>query len=932
MIDFDQNETDPWPQDVNIAMLQRREQRQRSIRFLMMFLLMLTLMDGEEAQRRQSRENYNLRHRSTPVKPKISATVYAARRSQDQKVESLLQGHARYLHLREKNNHDDIDQEIRHWVDQTFNLRKTKESKRNEDPNETPDPRAETVVYHYPWNATGSFQGTWERLASHPGQTFLATAKEQLQSSTNNSIDNASTVSSLEEMEPQMLDELEQRGETLGVYLLPGQTELFLPNASSTAGTAVGRSLQQQSAFLRGPPQTATFQDSIEEFQSSFTQSFGRVALKLNTHAVPAMKELSVVDGHLWLCQSNASFCSKGRGLQFRVRGVVVHALGIVSLVSTTSLARGALIIAHDSYIGGRNETLVKSPFLVNAVPKELQSRPDFFHVPGSEEESAPGNMTNLTLLLSSQNSSLYTDQESRMANSIFPYPFVYDDEELSVSRSLDPPERETFYTKNCEFEIKLDVQEEIYTIGQWRALMLRHTKAIKKYGKAVFDSMGNTVKESKAGENRGERNNKSRELSKGKTRPPNEPLIMAMNGTISSPNCNFSATINTTAIRTDWKRTTGKATTYCFYMILTCFIQIILLLRQLLHTQAQAAATRVSLLCIGWQTVLDAILCLVHIFFSLTMAPVFTAFACVAFFKLLIFCVIEMKYMAIIIQARNAGSGGNTMEHLRRQIAVLHLQFYVALMGTLVALFYAWDMNQTFFMLVLYSFWVPQIVRNVITEAKRPLHHYYVFGMSITRLVAPLYMFALNDNFLAEVFPESITNTFMCELIGIWVFIQAAILELQGRYGARCMIPAQFLPPKFDYSRPIPPSLLPTDINSESPSESLRMERESGNEVRNSVVSRESSPRRPTGARNRMKGSRGNRNEASMTTETVSTASSRVTPNFDCVICYNEIDIRDRTAYMLAPCDHLFHRDCLIQWMEVKMECPVCRKELPSI
>jgi len=32
----------------------------------------------------------------------------------------------------------------------------------------------------------------------------------------------------------------------------------------------------------------------------------------------------------------------------------------------------------------------------------------------------------------------------------------------------------------------------------------------------------------------------------------------------------------------------------------------------------------------------------------------------------------------------------------------------------------------------------------------------------------------------------------------------------------------------------------------------------------------------------------------------------------------------------MRTPCDHYFHIPCLINWMERKMECPNCRKELP--
>ncbi len=49
-----------------------------------------------------------------------------------------------------------------------------------------------------------------------------------------------------------------------------------------------------------------------------------------------------------------------------------------------------------------------------------------------------------------------------------------------------------------------------------------------------------------------------------------------------------------------------------------------------------------------------------------------------------------------------------------------------------------------------------------------------------------------------------------------------------------------------------------------------------------------------------------------------------------DCVICMTEVVIADRD-YMVTPCSHLFHEQCLRQWMDVKMECPTCRALLPS-
>ena len=43
-------------------------------------------------------------------------------------------------------------------------------------------------------------------------------------------------------------------------------------------------------------------------------------------------------------------------------------------------------------------------------------------------------------------------------------------------------------------------------------------------------------------------------------------------------------------------------------------------------------------------------------------------------------------------------------------------------------------------------------------------------------------------------------------------------------------------------------------------------------------------------------------------------------TNTLDCIICHNEIDTNDPQGYMLAPCDHIFHRQCLEQWMDVKV------------
>jgi transmembrane E3 ubiquitin-protein ligase len=1074
------------------AMWRERERRQRSVRFLMMFLLMLLLMDGEEQQqRRQNNGNNNfnsLRKRSSrsSLIPRryLERSVYQARQTLEERLRALTTSHPRYDQLVQKNNGENVQRHIRQWAEQRAELEKDEfvmgpqenNNKNNQmimvptSKEQVPtDPELQRKVWHYPWNATGFYRGEWigQDLGGEedgaPEASVESTRTEAVIRAILATADGTKTASDKQdatkkskrrmnaiEVESEMVNVLQDRQESFGVFLLPKGMELRLGNATPASdsnfrspGAEDQLPTSHQSVFLRGtrpadtlygwpqpPPSSMLLPDETTSSPKiTLTKSSGRAAFQLYARSVPSIQELSLLDGFVKLYDSNTVGYSTRRDILLRVSGVFIHAVGRMSLVSNSSPGRSALVVERVEGETGKPNNDGKS-HIANAIPatvdqnkeaaqeieirRRLQeavasqtSKQDVDGIRRIREDSlslfpylfdeklgsSKDGWTLLTSVNSDEDEDLFwpllgadslphrrlSSQENidsgsaplfeantdtpkssfqvelasnaaraQTSNVVLPYPYVPDDKEQTIRRTRTPaarrmPPREQLLEANagsCEFEINMNVQEEEWTVGEWRTLVSRHLRQAFLLNPALYLKDG-----ADDGTNAEESSGKGKNVATNSAQTPpmrmrprkaiqDQALVMTMNGTIYSPNCNFKAAVNATAIRTDWEHTTGKAINYSFYMMLTCLTQIVLLLRQLLHTQSQSAATRVSLLCIGWQTVLDALLCLVHIYLSLAMQPLFTAFASVAFFKLLIFCVIEMKYMAIIMQARNSSNGGNTMELLRRQIAMLHLRFYVALIGTFLAFFYAGEAYRTVYVLALYSFWVPQIVQNVITEAKRPMHTYYIYGMSLTRLVAPLYIFAVPNNFLKEVYPDSPTNVFMCELLFVWVAIQTAVLVGQGHYGARFMIPQRFLPPKFDYSRPIPPSLLPPGALDESPSESLHNERASESTERQPLRPSDSSTRRTTGvARNRLKGSRPKRSETGMTAETVTPPPPDPSrPCIDCVICYNAIDVRNRTGYMLAPCDHLFHKDCLVQWMDVKMECPICRTALPAL
>lgn len=89
--------------------------------------------------------------------------------------------------------------------------------------------------------------------------------------------------------------------------------------------------------------------------------------------------------------------------------------------------------------------------------------------------------------------------------------------------------------------------------------------------------------------------------------------------------------------------------------------------------------------------------------------------------------------------------------------------------------------------LLLMYSFWIPQIVINVIRDSRKPLHIYYILGITITRLAIPLYVFGCPHNFM-RIQPDKT----WCICLGVFTFLQVAILLLQHYLGSRWFIPRQ--------------------------------------------------------------------------------------------------------------------------------------------
>lgn len=299
-----------------------------------------------------------------------------------------------------------------------------------------------------------------------------------------------------------------------------------------------------------------------------------------------------------------------------------------------------------------------------------------------------------------------------------------------------------------------------------------------------------------------------------------------------------------------------NKAVNYTLMVTFVSFLQVLLLIRQMEHSNTQSGAAKISIMMIGQQAIMDAYLCLLHLTAGILVESLFNAFATAAFFKFVVFSIFEMRYLLAIWKASRPANSGEGWEAMRRELSLLYSRFYGILLGGILIMYEFHNFLRPI-LLLMYSFWIPQIVTNIIRDSRKPLHPHYILGMTATRLAIPLYTFGCPNNFM-RIQPDKK----WCICLSAFMGVQSLILLLQHYLGSRCFIPRQILPEKYSYYRRFNP-------------------------------------------------------DANRTT--------------DCVICMTSIDLSQRSNdCMVTPCDHFFHSGCLQRWMDIKMECPTCRRSLP--
>ncbi|CAG8459281.1 5094_t:CDS:2 [Paraglomus brasilianum] len=270
-----------------------------------------------------------------------------------------------------------------------------------------------------------------------------------------------------------------------------------------------------------------------------------------------------------------------------------------------------------------------------------------------------------------------------------------------------------------------------------------------------------------------------------------------------------------------------SKAVSYAIMACLVTVVQIYLVRMQIKYNSSALGLSRVSYWTIAVQAIMDGYLCLLHITTGILIESVFFPLASAAFFSFVLVSLFEMRYLLAIwhvqksevvsvrsgvgiVTQRGTTSAPHGRMHSsplpsandsKSELGGICAKCYVGLLVGVFIIIRSASFSDLFqdivailLVLSMFSFWVPQILRNVIRNTRRGLNLYYVVGMSFTRLVMPLYFLACPKNVLGRE-PSPLIYVIMS-----YVGAQVLILIAQECFGPRFFVPAKYLPPTHDY------------------------------------------------------------------------------------------------------------------------------------
>lgn len=399
-------------------------------------------------------------------------------------------------------------------------------------------------------------------------------------------------------------------------------------------------------------------------------------------------------------------------------------------------------------------------------------------------------------------------------------------------------------------------------------------------------------------------------------------PPVTLKSGLLYSPDCGVELKFNNVKGER-YEIQMISIRTHLLFGIGLFVAQIYLLLCQMHHTNTPSSVNKISFYSFSMINLVDGSLATLYFIAASIVPSLYLPLVISSFTCFILASIFETRYLILVYASqfneRNVGiltllrrSGdpeneatadvGNTVIPDEASISgTLYGRFFIILISftllTLSSRSWPRKVRMVFEYVtigVLNSYWIPQIFRNAIKgtlprrsrerneilgiqrQNKMPLLWKFIIGTTIIRTMPVVYVFTYSSN----VFRHHKDVRFAV-ILCLYLLFQVAVLYSQDILGSRWFLPKMSIPEGYSYHKP-------------------------------------------------------------MSAQELMEHGSSANYTADCAICMSEVPVYveevpethkvDLQTYMTTPCGHIFHTQCLENWMSYKLQCPVCRSALPPL
>ena len=355
------------------------------------------------------------------------------------------------------------------------------------------------------------------------------------------------------------------------------------------------------------------------------------------------------------------------------------------------------------------------------------------------------------------------------------------------------------------------------------------------------------------------------------------------------------------------------KVRNFSFIMTILCIIEMYYTSHMLYKvTSNSEVGLNLDLITIGVSLIYKGLICTANFYLAITslngMSYEYGIPSLLYFFA---FSMYEFRLLFFSWRTRHSELLFTNRNQFKYKLLVFYFYYYVSLFISLMSMRFIVSNTLCCFCIFIFT-WLFQIIHSIKTGTKPPMSLDYIFVISIIRLFFPIYLKAYAGN-VFELRPSYGNVIIICGI----VLIEMCILMLQKLYGGKIIIPRCCKALQYNYYRDVShieehvAKYQDCVICLESLQEEIKLQEIGKEEIESDIFEEQNTHKH-------------------MFIDRI----KKMYCIGSCINCINNMfnPVNIRKKYMVTPCDHIFHTNCLEKWMEVKNECPYCKRRIPPI